>query len=263
MAAERIVPIDHETGLPPLILPNCSSEPDDVNYHHHWFTSTHPDLLGEHGKVVQIRSEELTLEALAGVAVRMSRGQRLPRDVHTEFHRQYRGFWRLPKSVDEKFVTAVNGCAGVVSRWAIDITIPGKDQRVRMDDDMFEKLAMPSELCAEDNYYAHNKDIRRLLLGDFFVRYALDKELDMVSERVIDEFLHTNNDTRRRELGNFILTEAIDAAIDPVVPVHRELRKKGLLQHGANDVRNIVRGHVRTRRLPSYYSHLTERFAAA
>lgn len=259
----REVPIDAETGLPALILPDSSQNPQVVNYHHHFFNKRHPHLLAQLGEVVNIVTEDLTLDELGGVAVRMSRGQPLPVDVHRAFHCEYDNIGkRLPTTVDEKFKVAVKGCAGVASRWAIDLARPRADQLVYMDDDTYRRVASPDKLCPEDNYYAFDKDIRRSHLADFFVRYALSRELTMVSGSIVDEFLHTRNEARRRKLGNFILAEALDASVDPVALEHNQLRRSGIVS-GVRSMQRMVRHRVRSGGLERHYPTLEETLLAA
>lgn len=258
----REVPIDMETGLPAVILPDSTENPYEVNYHHHFFNRRDPRLIGELGSVVNLVTTDLTLDQLAGVAVRMSRGQPLPKDVHVAFHREYGNIGkRLPATLDEKFKVAVQGCAGVASRWAIDLARPSSDQLVYMDDDTYNRVASPDKLCPEDNYYAFDKDVRRSLLADFFVRYALSHELTMISERVVDEFLHTRRAYRRRELGNFILAEALDASVDPIALEHNQLRHKGITG-GVRSMQTMVRSRVRSRGLERHYLTLEESLQA-
>lgn len=259
----REVPIDAETGLPALILPDSSQNPHEVNYHHHFFNRRHPQLTGELGSVVDIVTKDLTLDQLAGVAVRMSRGQPLPVDVHVAFHQQYGNIGkRLPTTLDEKFKVAVKGCAGVASRWAIDLARPSSDQLVYMDDDTYNRVASPDKLCPEDNYYDLNKDVRRSILADFFVRYALRHELTMVSGLVVDEFLHTRHERRRRELGNFILAEALDATVDPIAAEHNQLKRQGL-SGGVRSMQTMVRKRVSALGTERHYPTLEETLLAA
>lgn len=259
----REVPIDMETGLPAIILPDSTENPYEVNYHHHFFNRRDPRLIGELGSVVNLVTTNLTLDQLAGVAVRMSRGQPLPKDVHVAFHQQYGNIGkRLPTTLDEKFKVAVQGCAGVASRWAIDLTRPSSNQMVYMDDDTYKRVASPDKLCPEDNYYDHNKDVRRSILADFFVSYALSHELTMVSGLVVDEFLHTRNEMRRRELGNFILAEALDATVDPIAAEHNQLKRKGL-SGGVRSMQTMVRKRVSALGTERHYPKLEESLLAA
>lgn len=257
------VPIDVETGLPALILPDSSQNPHEVNYHHHFFNRRDPRLIGELGSVVNLVTTDLTLDQLGGVAVRMSRGQPLPKDVHVAFHREYGTIGkRLPETLDEKFKVALQGCAGVASRWAIDLSRSRADRLVYMDDDTYERVASPDKLCPEDNYYAFDKDIRRSHLADFFVGYALSRELTMVSRLVVDEFLHTRSEVRRRELGNFILAEALDASVDPIAAEHNQLKRRGLTG-GVRSMQTMVRKRVSALGTERHYPTLEASLLAA
>jgi hypothetical protein len=256
------VPIDEETRLPALILPTLGGvgEQSARNYHHHFFNAHDPHLLGKPG------SPRDTLEALAGRAVRMSRGQVLPVPVHTRFHDDYEPLGdQLPHTVDEKFKTAVRACTGVASRWAIDLSRPADDRLVYMSDEVFAKVADPAVLCPEDGYYDARKHThgRSVTMADFFVRYALSRELTMVSERVIDEFLYSPIVDRRRKLGNFILAEALNASVDGVAGEYRQLRKRGMVHKRTHSVYSAIHNRVRVRGLARYHGLLEDSLLAA
>lgn len=100
-------------------------------------------------------------------------------------------------------------------------------------------------------------------MANFFVRYALSRELTMVSERSIDEFLHSPNADRRRKLGNFILAEALNASVDGVAGEYRQLRKKGMVHKRTQSVYSAIHNRVRVRGLAGYHGLLEDSLLAA
>lgn len=240
------VPTDPVTGLPHAILPvYVAPHPNQsrtVNYHHHFYNRRHPDLEGD----LKLRDEHfqnpenIPLDVIAGLAVRMSRGQQLPIGTHGLVHRRYAQGPKLPHTTDEKFVTAVKACSGVVSRWALDVTAPRGQELVYMNDEVFERVVSPKLLCTERANHDMLAEDRRRVLGSFFLRYAAAQDLKHIAERHVDEFLNTSNDKRRLSLGNYILREAIEVSIAPLVPVYRELKGQGMIQPGRPHMRTTV-----------------------
>jgi len=243
MAEARQMPTDRLTGLPHAILPvEISSPRTDINYHHHFFYRRHPDLEGEVrlGAYNLNRIEDIPLDIIAGFAVRMSRGQRLPGGLHELAHQRYGAGPTLPHTVDEKFVTAVKACSGIVSRWALDVTAPDSKPFVYMKDDVFEQVAGARALGTEKFYYDRPANYRRKVLGSFFLRYAAEQDLSHLSDKVIDQFLYARDESRRRAMGNFILHEAMEVGLAPILPIHRVCQAKGMIQPGRPDVRSSV-----------------------
>lgn len=262
------IPIDPVTGLPHAILPMyVAPHPNHrrtVNYHHHFYNRRHPDLEGDlrltddHFQ----NPENIPLDAIAGLAVRMSRGQQLPIGTHELIHRRYAQGPKLPHTIDEKFVTAVKACSGVVSRWALDVTAPKGRELVYMDDIVFEKVASPKLLCVERANHDKLANDRRRVLGNFFLRYAALQDLGHISERHIDEFLNTADDKRRLAVGNYILREAVEVSIAPLVPMYRELKQQGMVQPGKSDLSTAIWKYVHPHRRDSVFPVLEGSLAA-
>lgn len=261
MAAYEQAPLDPETGLPPVVLGQAES-PEHVNYHHHWFPKRHKHLEQDFPYVSELATESLTLQELGGIAVRMSRGQVMPVEVHVRFHQRYLGP-KLPVTLDEKFRVAVRGCSGVVPRTAVNIVNPYETQFVRLKEEDYRRISDERAVRPEHHYYWHHIEKRRALLGDFFIRYALSQDLTGAPERVVGEFLGTHDARKRRELGNFLLISALDASVEPVKPVHAELRKKGLVMPHAPGVLASVKKQLVPHRLPRYHDYLADRLSIA
>lgn len=262
------MPTDPITGLPYAILPVESDYLGDdsivVNYHHHFYNRRDPELEGEYRLLPEDfdNLDAIPLEILAGFALRISRGQRLPGGTHQLGHRRYPRGPVLPTTVNEKFIIAAKACSGIVSRWALDVTAPKSERFVYMDDDVFAEVASPKLLCTERVYYDKPADHRRKVLGGFFLRHAAMQDLSHISERIVDEFLHTQDDNRRRAVGNVILREAVEVSLAPVIPIYRELKAKGMVQPGRPEPRAMVWKYVHPHRREAALSGLAQRLAA-
>lgn len=202
MSAELLpIPTDEITGLPHPILPyDVEPELSWDDYHHHFFPRRDLEPVRERG--VNREPEDIPLDALADLAVRMSRGQLMARGVHIATHRKRSGP-QLPGTLGEKFSTTVAACSGIVSRFALDVRLPPDKALVYMRDDMFAKVADPKVLCTERAYYDRPANYRRRIFGSFLIRFSLEQDLmQTVSSRVIDLFLdavETNNEARKAE----------------------------------------------------------------
>ena len=255
-------PLDAATGMPPLLITDASSNPGAINYHHPWFPKRHPELLHDHPYVDEIKPEEHSLQELGGMAVRMSRGQLMPIDVHTEFHRQYGGPL-LPNTNFDKFVTAVRGCAGVVPRWGLDVTAPARRQRVAIDIEHMTTQGALRLVRPEYHHYWHHKAERRAILGEYFVRYALLQDFTGASVRVVDEFLHSPDANRRLVLGNLLITQALDASVQPIMPSYAYQRQHKMVRAGAPAPLAAVKKHLVPHQLLKYHGYLKDRLLAA
>lgn len=242
------MPTDEVTGLPhPIYVADLSYRDlayPDVTFHHHFYDRRHSHLMGTQAiSAEQLKHPEgIALDRLAGIAVRMSRGQRLPSERHREVHDKIKIGPALPHTLDEKFLTAVKACTGVVSRRAIDIasSTPEQINFIDLDDDMYSQIAGPRLLCTERAYLPRSADPRRRVLGNFFLRYAIKQDLSHVSHSVIDEFLFTTDEAMRRSRGHEILREAMQVGIAPVIPIYRELRSQGLVHPGRPELQRSV-----------------------
>lgn len=262
------MPTDEVTGLPYAILPKdftYAAELDGaVNYHHHFYNRRHPDLEGEYRLSAEqlANPEDIPFPVIAGFAVRISRGQRLPMTLHQLAHRRFPIGPILPHTIDEKFITAVKACSGVVSRMALDVTAPEGKQLIRMNDETFMKVASPKLLCTERVFYDKPANHRRRILGNFFLRYAVRQDLSHVSERQIDEFLHTDNAAARLAVGHAILREAMEVGLAPVIPMVRELKAQGMVQPGRPDVSTAVWKYVHPNRRERVFRVLRKQLIA-
>lgn len=268
LSYEQRMPTDEVTGLPYTILPVDLSYAHDldehVNYHHHFYNRRHPDLEGNYELTGHqlANPEDIPFPIIAGLAVRISRGQRLPIGLHQLAHRRYPIGPALPHNIDEKFTTAVKACSGIVSRWALDLRSNDGDRLVYMDDDLFERVASPKLLCTERVYYDKPANHRRRILGNFFLRYAANQNMqEVVSQKVIQEFLKPRDDIHRRAVGNFILREAMEARLEPLRPMYREMKKLGLVQPGRPDVRTAIWKYIHPERRERVFRVLHKRLA--
>lgn len=261
MAATHEAPLDTETGMPLLVIGE-SANPHVTNYHHPWFPKRDDELLADFPYVTELATNELTLTELGGLAVRMSRGQITPVDLHVRFHQQYLGP-KLPNTLSDKFIAAVKGCSGVVPRIAIDVTAPEDRQIINLDRKIYERLASTRYVHPEHQQYSHHKELRRAILSDFFMRFALMQDLNGAPDKIVDRFLNATNLAKRSEFGNYLLRSALDASVAPVTPIHANLRKRGLVAYGAPSPVTAVKKQILPQYMPTYRSYLAERLLAA
>lgn len=238
------VPTCEATGLPHPIL--IYDHPFDrasglANYDHTFFDRNDPALRDD-----------------AGLAVRMSRGQVLPMWLHRRKHERLSGPV-LPQTQEDKFTVAVKACAGVVSRWAVDLRRPDDDLLTYMDDKTFAYVTDNSRMHYEQALKPRGAVHREKIIGTFFLKYALEQDLGHISEGLIDEFLGTKNVSRKKELGNFFINEALDVSLAPVLSMHRTLLDGGMVQPGRSKLRPAVSRMIRRGKLVDYFEPLEEK----
>lgn len=248
MAAELVTPVDELTGLPLPILP---IEPQHgalfvrYNYHHHF----HPR-----------RSEALQDEG--GLAMRYSRGQMLPRSLHRRYHDVFAGP-SLAATEEEKFKACVLACAGHIPRRAIDLSNIAEPSEVNLTEAEFDRSGIGRNTFVERSQKPAHAWVIRGRIGRFFATYALKQELGHISERVIDEFLHTTSAERIKELGNFMLSEAVEVAVEPVVPLHLQIIHQGHSSPWfARRPSTVVRRFFSKDYFPAYHEELRKKLAA-
>lgn len=209
-------PTDELTGLP---LPIVISPPIDrnanegfVDYHH----SFHPE-------------RDLIYGDDAALALRRSRGQNLPRWLHEHYHKYFAGP-EFPQAREQIFTIVVLACSGVIPDQAIDFE-GGKGGPKIIDvssraDKQILTLSVRHEAAKRKRY----QSFYQAQIGMFFANYAIEQSIEeVVNQRVIDEFLDTKVTNRRIQLGNLLLREGVKMSIEPVVPVHEEVKRRGLV----------------------------------
>lgn len=85
----------------------------------------------------------------------------------------------------------------------------------------------------------------------FFANYAIEQSIeDTVSELVIEEFLQTENPAVKKRLGNLMLRNGVRLSVEPIVPVHNEAKRLGLIARKPTDLHSRVQDFfVRNRRV--------------
>lgn len=243
-----ITPVDELTGLPLAVLPVESLAGalfyDFADNYHHHFHPKRSDLLTDAG----------------GIALRASRGQKLPFWAHTRYHQLFTGP-PLPETPQDKFHLCVLACAGFIARQAIDVSGPGDFQTVTMTDEQFEQVSLPEAWHISKAHKPDQAHYVRDAIGRFFASYVLEQQLTHVPDKVIEEFLGTQDERRRKELGNFMLKEAVEIAVEPVKPVHVELGRQGLRHANRRDPSpaSVVRNFFTKDRFTNYHSELSRR----
>lgn len=229
-------PKDELTGLPlPVIITeplhgNCNAT--FVDYHH----SFHPE-------------RDLIYGDDAQIALRRSRGQNLPRWLHEHYHKFFAGP-EFPQTREEIFGVVVLACAGVVPRQALYFGgTDGSPRIVNLLESETREIVVKS-VRHEAEKGVVDQNFYRAQIGMFFANYAIEQSIEeVVSDRVIDEFLDTKVQSRRQELGNLLLREGIRMSVDPLRPVHEELKKEGLIRRRQSDLQARIQDFfVRSRR---------------
>lgn len=246
-AGLETTPTCEATGLPLPILPVDPEQRDlslPTDFHHHF----HPQ-----------RSVELSRKSLGGRALRYSRGQTIERYLHDRYHDFFSGP-ELPQNPNEHFRLSVLACAGVVPRQAIDLSTYGEYKIVDLSLEQFDDLAGQTSIHTEAEFHPKNGEKRRQEIGKFFAAYALRQDLrTVISDKfIIEQFLDPKTSTEQKaKLGTSILNEASNAAVDDLVPIHKELRRRGYVaRHKANKVRKIIGSFFTRDYYPDYFPQI-------
>lgn len=242
-------PVDEETGLPLPILvvdpPNNRANTWFVDYHHHFHA--------------RARYVEDGNDAL--MAVRMSRGQDLPRWLHEHYHGYFAGP-KPPASREAAFRTCVLACAGVVPRQALDFG-GNRGPFIRFASDR-ELRNLPKTIHREGTQRKDMGKTQRDHIGKFFAAYAIEQSIqEIVSQRVIDQFLFTPDKHTRAQLGNLILRKAIEVSVEPVRPLYLSLRRRGLMRQVVAEPQQIVDAYFTQSKRHDYHRTLIDRLEAA
>lgn len=254
MTEQLITPLDELTGVPLPILPvdpvHGVSRDVWTDYHHTFFHRADPTFKGD-----------------AGRALRLSRGQEIPRWLHTRYHQIFQPpAW--PQSREEKFRLCVLGAANMVGPLAIDLTQDDPSVPVPMTPQQYATVTNPQSMHHEYATHPLRARRRRDDIGRFFAAYILDTTVvDSVDDALIAEFLDTKVHARKVELGNLMLRNAIMASVEPLVPTANEALSHILRPEGALSPQSILRRTVRRffekRRFIDYYGPLTQRLREA
>ncbi len=242
-------PTDELTGLPlPILIidpPEKSANTSFVDYHHHY----HP-------------ARDLETAGDAELALRRSRGQHLPRWLHEHYHTYFAGP-EFPESRQDVFSRVVLACAGVVPRKAIDFSGFNGPKLVEIwDDSRFQRIH--TSIKHEGEKRSGSRNFYRSQIGVFFANYAIEQSFeDVVSDKVIDQFLSTKDPQRRKILGNLMLREAIDLSIAPVIPLHTSLKKEGIVRRRKTDLRDLIKDYFVRSRQADYYQAIDQKLRVA
>ena len=240
-------PLDRRSGLP---LPIVAVDPprrhlvdQRWDFHHNF----HP--------------EKMTLSSEGLRAVRLSRGQDLPRWLHEHYHKFFAGP-QLPGTTKEQFMTCVMACAGVIPHDVIDLS--GRSgPRVRRAS-RSEYGSLIKNVHYENKTKKDGGQRQRDKIGKFFANYALEQNIrSVVSDSVIDQFMHSPDKRLRRRLGNKMLKAAMNVAVDPVRPLYQDVRHRGMMSGNLSDPWKVVARYFVERRLSDYHDALYDRLLMA
>ena len=196
-------------------------------------------------------------------ALRRSRGQNLPRWIHEHQHKYFAGP-EFPEFRKDTFASVVLACAGVVPRKAIDYS--GKYEVPRIieaDNDQYQRIVGTIRYEAEDKGRKSRRE-SRARIGRFFANYAVEQSFEeVVSDKVIDQFLHTRDPLRRKELGNLMLGAAISISVEPVIPIHRALKTENIARKRKTDLHALVKDYFIPARRADYYMAIDQKLSVA
>lgn len=240
-------PEDPLTGLPlPVLLvdpPSLNANTTFVDYHHL-----------QHPAKVLLGGDD------ASIALRRSYGQDLPRWLHEHYH-QFFGGPVIPETRPEKFTRVVLACAGVVPRAAIEFTKSGPFARESLNEEEYRRVLASTH---HEGFMRNDKGRKyRNQIGMFFANYAVEQHIEMViTDSVIDQFLHTTDSVRQKELGNLMLKAGIEIAVESVRPLHKVAKESGLIKGRPTEPISVVKDFFLAARRQDYYTALRRKFNA-
>ncbi len=216
MSADRQTPTDVLSGLPLPIVPDENvrlpiDNPFVADLHHGFHPASHPDL-----------------QSLGGKALRHSRLQLVDKNYHNHTERSYHRFFEgppIPVNPDEQFKICVLAAAGFVPDQGIDLS-SGDPEIVELTPSQKIQLV---EVDPDDQYGRRELKYRYTPIHDFFVDYALGRDITHVKEKIIDEFVHTEHEDRAKYLGHFLIAQTAVVASDTVAEQYREVYDAGML----------------------------------
>ncbi|MDB5186233.1 MAG: hypothetical protein JWL85_756 [Candidatus Saccharibacteria bacterium] len=223
MSAELITPVDELTGIPLPIAPKCDwlplDRPEIADVHHSYHPKQHP-----------------LLKTVAGLALRNSRLQILERELHNAGPLRYHQYFEGPELARDDadvFSRCVLACAGYIPDEVIDLS-SGEPVRRPIRTQEAEFLRMPTDNPEDPFSYRHIL-YRYGPIRDFFHDYAVRQNINHLSNRHIDEFLHTQDLEKKTKLGKFFLQSAVAVASETIREKYSMTRRMRLLHPGMPD----------------------------
>jgi hypothetical protein len=260
-------PKDEVTSLPLAVLMHSDDfyavRRDNqlpVNFHHHFHPKISPEL-GYDEKNQKLTSG--SAERIEGIAVRQSRGQMMPRWLHTRYHNTFSGP-ELPGDSKAKFTAVVLACAGVVPRQAISLYEIGGYDVVDLSDKEHDFIRRRIHFeGAESAKARYNKKDN---IGKFLARYAIDNTLEgLLNESDIkakvDQFLVPKSESARREAGRFILEHAVDASVASLIDLHQRATEEGMVKKSRRKLGEVVLKYFPEWRFFDYLDPLEDRLS--
>lgn len=245
----RYYPTDPLTGIPYPILPidpPTEGLPRRFDYHHQF-----------HPRAVLVESGDI-----ADSALRVCRGQDIPRWLHDRYHARYDGP-HFPRGISDRFATIVLACAGVVPRQAMYL---GQDNNVLVTPSVaqYERIRSTIHYEYKDKEGKRTIDRNRSKLGIFFAQYALEQDIrDLVDDLLINRFLEPRSERERLLTGNTILAAAINASTEPIQPKYLEAFKDIRVDTKPRNLANVVTRYFKPERKKDYFNELKRRLEVA
>lgn len=251
MAAELThTPVHQETGLalPIFVTPEDFLTKKDRQHH------------------VEHPRRRLELQDYAGKALRCSRTQQLPNQLHMglypgSYHDIFWGPEIVPTDGQGKITKALLYIAQVIPREAI--VLKGDEYEIKkgLTNKEHAFLSDPRLTHIEGNSY-RSRQFQQHQIGSAIVRYALNQNLENIdSQKVRKDFLRTVDRQREAELGNLMIRSAIEESIKPALAIYEEAKTEGMVDPRRLDLRTIVRNFVPASDFGNYYEILRARLS--
>jgi len=257
----EITPRDELTRLPLSVLTRRTDFLlSDADYHHHFHPLKSTELgYDDDGKKLPTDNPDY----LPGRAVRFSRGQYLPKWLHSNYHEIFVGP-ELPQTAEEKFTTVVLACAGVVPRQAINLYTPGEYEVVNLSNRQHDFIRR--RIYFEGAASAVNRS-RKNRLGRFIAEYAISNALgEIIDEAAIrkkaGDFLKPTSEQKRLEAGHYLLMQAVGASVANLIDIHKEAQKEGMIGNTKRKLGEVVLKYFPEYKFPDYYASLEDRLTS-
>jgi hypothetical protein len=218
LPSQRKTPVDELTGLPYSIF----FTPEDLdlpqNYHHSW----HPE-------------NDSVLKGISGLALRMSRGQIAPEEMHRTGYHHFRDGFKGPamlNDIDWKFQKMALGLTDALPRMAIDARTPGRYRILEISDDEHHFLSHPSRFHRENRFSGAAEDTGAAVIGQFIGLYAISQvRRDTLTESNLEKLRRTESTKTIMRLGRDALSQVLEEKVKAADDLYYLAAEQGMVTH--------------------------------
>lgn len=242
-------PTDLLTGLPlPILVRRVDlAKHVQTSDHHMFYRRRHADLEGavEYDRVHNIFRvvDKLPLDQLGGLAVRVSRVERLPTTVHNNVHKRYPYGPTLPHTRAEKFAVVLKAHTGVLPRECLAVDKGGDIKRQRMLPTDYTYFTAAGLVHPETYRYRRPPNYQQYVLSAFLLGYLATQDLSHV-EQDVERFKNASNHMRRISFAKTLLDAAIQTAVDPLVQSYDLYKRQAVVTLPRGSTRQALISHV-------------------